>query len=282
MMDTVTFQDPAWHLTFPHRVSPRPEEWLASLILRCDEINHWPGGTTIASLLRTLHPDAHSADRLNIVTPLLVHLECLSQALAIPVSTLLTTTYVNEMDRLASKRFAHPLIRQAHTFQLSLCPQCFGESGTLPRSFLLPHITACLKHHLLLQQTCRCGTALRLFSSQTRPFTCFSCGLYWSYLPCASASPEDILQSQHLFSCYDFFFTHGTPNLVSDMLTLLAEYDQKLSPANSTKYTGSVRPIIGKRFVLGDMVSSMVRLGITPHEILTRSGHVTEGISIIG
>ncbi len=281
MMEIVTFPDPAWHLTFPHRVSPRPEEWLAGLTLRCDEINHWSAGTTVAYLLRTVYPEAQSRNRLNIVSPSLVYLECLSQALAIPVSPLLSTTYSNEMARLSSKRFTHPLIRAKHTFQFSLCPQCLSESGTLSRALLLPHITTCLKHRLLLQQTCSCGTALRLFSSQARPFTCFTCGLNWSHLACVSANSENLLHAQSLLSCYEFFFAHGTPSLLSDVLTLLAEYDQKPT-SNSTKYTGPVSPIIGKRLVLGDVVSSMVRLGITPHEILTRSGHVTEGISVIG
>lgn len=281
-MDMVTFPDPAWSLTFPHRVSPRTEEWLAGLILRCDEVNHWSAGTTITSLLRSVYPAAQSCERFNIVDPSLSHLECLSQALALPVSSLLATTYSKEMDRVASQRFTHPLIRQKRSFQLSLCPQCLAESGTLSRSVLLPHAAACFKHHLLLQQTCSCGTALRLFSSQARPFTCFACSLSWRDLPRVNAASEDLLHAQSLLACYDLFFTHGTPDLLSDVLTLLAEYDQKPAPTTTTTYKGSVKPIIGKRLVVGDVVSSMVRLGITPHEILTRSGHVTEGISMIG
>lgn len=46
---------------------------------------------------------------------------------------------------------------------------------------------------------------------------------------------------------------------------------------------GSLGPKVPRgRLVLGDVAFPMVHLGITPQEILTRSGHVTEGISIIG
>jgi TniQ len=281
-MEMVTFQDPAWHMTFPHRVGPRSEEWLAGLVLRCDEANHWPSGTTVTYLLHELYQQASAIKRLNIITPALIHLEGLSQVLAISVSTLLTTTYSQEMDRLSSTGL-RMLIQRNHAFQLSLCPQCLSERGTLTRSLLLPHITACLQHRLVLQHTCPCGAALRLFSYQARPFACFTCGLDWSELPCVNADPESLLREQHLLSCYDFFFAHGTPSLVRNVLTLLAEYDQKPSSSTPTSYMGSLGPKVPRgRLVLGDVAFSMVHLGITPQEILTRSGHVTEGISIIG
>lgn len=39
-MNAIAFSDPGWQATFPHRVTPLYEEWLAGLLLRCDEINH--------------------------------------------------------------------------------------------------------------------------------------------------------------------------------------------------------------------------------------------------
>lgn len=52
-MQTVQIADPTRETTFPHRVLPRPEEWLAGVVLRCDEANGWDSGTTITYLLRS-------------------------------------------------------------------------------------------------------------------------------------------------------------------------------------------------------------------------------------
>lgn len=247
------------------------------------DITIWTSGTTLAYLLRTVHQSAQASTRLNIITPSLLYLECLSQLLAIPVNVLWATTFQREMDRVSSPGL-RMLIQRSQAFQLALCPQCLTETRTLARGLVLPHITLCLQHHLILQKSCMCGTKLQLFSQQARPFACSDCDLDWKNLPPVTASPERLLLEQQLLSCYDLFFTHGTPKLVRNILTLIAEYDQKPSPPiNNKKYVGSVAPKIPRgRLVLGDVVPSMVRLGITPYEILTRSGHVTEGISIIG
>ena len=57
-MQTLSLGDPHWFTTFPRRVAPLPDEWLAGLLLRCDETNHWESGETFRYLLRsTDHPD---------------------------------------------------------------------------------------------------------------------------------------------------------------------------------------------------------------------------------
>jgi hypothetical protein len=40
-MDAIALWHPAWLATFPHRVAPKPGESLVSLLLRCDQENHW-------------------------------------------------------------------------------------------------------------------------------------------------------------------------------------------------------------------------------------------------
>jgi hypothetical protein len=52
MMQDIHVDAPVWQNTFPRRATPLPDEWLSGLFLRCDEMNHWPGGTTSAYLLR--------------------------------------------------------------------------------------------------------------------------------------------------------------------------------------------------------------------------------------
>ena len=38
-MPTIYISDPEWQETFPHWVAPLQDEWLAGLLLRCDEVN---------------------------------------------------------------------------------------------------------------------------------------------------------------------------------------------------------------------------------------------------
>jgi hypothetical protein len=46
-MRDIHIADPAWRTTFPHLVAPLPHEWLAGVLLRCDERNCWGSGTTL-------------------------------------------------------------------------------------------------------------------------------------------------------------------------------------------------------------------------------------------
>jgi hypothetical protein len=55
-MQSIGLDHPAWLTTFPHRVTPLYEEWLAGLLLRCDEVNHWASGTTFTLLKQESSP----------------------------------------------------------------------------------------------------------------------------------------------------------------------------------------------------------------------------------
>ncbi len=206
-MQVLTLRDPSWLTTFPHRVIPRPDEWLASVLLRCDEANHWAGGTAVAHLLRAFYPHPFT-NRFDVIAPLPSQLEHLAQVLALPTDALVATTYQAEMERLSGRRF--PLFVQTQaSFQFSLCPACVAEMRMLTRSLLLPHLTTCQQHHLTRQQVCRCGARLALFPQQTRPFTCSTCRLDWRKLPGIKASPERMALEQHLQLYYTFFFSLG-------------------------------------------------------------------------
>lgn len=50
--ERIFLNEPSWNWTFPRRVTPLADEWLSGLLLRCDEMNHWPSGATSAYLLR--------------------------------------------------------------------------------------------------------------------------------------------------------------------------------------------------------------------------------------
>ncbi len=51
-MHAIHISDPAWRTTFPHLVAPLPNEWIAGVLLRCDERNFWGSGTALGHVLR--------------------------------------------------------------------------------------------------------------------------------------------------------------------------------------------------------------------------------------
>lgn len=91
-----------WNVTFPHLVTPLQDEWLPGLLLRCDAANHWESGMATTHLFRSTSRSLLRGRKGKpnwIVVPLSA-LEYMAQVLAIPVSTLLATTYQKELMRL--------------------------------------------------------------------------------------------------------------------------------------------------------------------------------------
>src|SRR5947208_2312059 len=95
-MKSVFLNNPAWQSTFPNRIEPSHNEWLASLMLRCDEVNTWGSGTTRATLQRIHHTKSHwqAAD---MICPPEELLSTLADLLAVPQTAILATTYRDEL-----------------------------------------------------------------------------------------------------------------------------------------------------------------------------------------
>ena len=212
-MHAVQIADPAWETTFPHRVAPRAEEWLAGVLLRCDEANGWDRGRTLVYLFRTLHRTANLSQPGLVLPPSPAFLHVLAGWLAVPESALLATTYGAELTRLY-ERPDPPIQDMGVVFHF--CPECLAEGRMLRRTLVLPHITCCPLHQMQLQSTCDCckgelprkyghplldliegffegiyvgGVGQDLFSSGNKPFTCRECGLDWAQFPRRSAAP---------------------------------------------------------------------------------------------
>jgi len=283
-MKPIVLDDPAWQATFPHRVAPLQDEWLPGLLLRCDEVNHWEGGSTMAHIRRTL--SASSAHALNITAPSLVFLEHVSLVLALPFHAVVSTTYQAEVDRL-SDGTRHLLIQPLARFRLSLCPQCIAGRRLLPRTLMLPHLTMCPQHHLTLQTVCQCGASLQLFAQQAPPFTCPACGLDWKQLPHRKASPALIAIEQWLLSYYAFFFSLGTAELFTSALRLIREREAVranrnalflLRDMNQYRYVG--RSFYQDRLSLGYVVYSLARLHISLDDIMTDAHSCSGNVSL--
>jgi hypothetical protein len=212
-MHQVLIADLAWLTTFPHRVMPQDDEWLPGLLLRCDEVNHWESGTTLAHLRRTSSRAPMSGQPSWIVVALPA-LECLSSLLAVALSQLLTTTYQAELARLYAPASPHPAqLRSSGAFQL--CPVCIAQRRLLRRISVLPQIRCCPTHQVIYLETCQCGMKLHPFARQSSPFACPGCGLGWEQLPRVRAEPERLTAEGRVLSCYELFFSQGTPELLA-------------------------------------------------------------------
>jgi hypothetical protein len=268
-MQPIGIDDPRWLITVPQLVSPRPDEWLPGVLLRCDAANGWASRTTLAHLLRVGKKKLQESWRsdipnLIVLVPNAVNLHDLAHLLAISPTQLRGTTYTDELARIFGLPKLHPtLLTMAFSFQL--CPACIAEERMLRRLLVLPYLSVCPRHQIALQSTCRCGAALAIFKKHTAPFCCHQCGGDWGNLPRQVVTAEQHALAQHLVAWYEFFLTTGTPTLVKRALHLIEQRpvrNQEL-PCEASHVNREVRRRSAYRrrllpLPLGKLVASLV------------------------
>src|SRR5712692_4248763 len=273
-MPRIHLSDPAWKTTFPFLVEPRENEWLTGLLLHCDEVNHWSSGTTLTHICRMNEKTVKSS--LTLIVPSGLALDDLADALAAPLPSIVATTYQAELTRIYGVADPQALLLST-SFSFRLCPVCVAEQRLLTRTLVLPHITICPWHQIMLVTTCLCGTALRPFQNQAPPFRCFKCGLDWAELPQKMADQARFEIEAQLLSYYQFFWTYGTPEVLASALQLV--YD-------SVVEKGEIRAPLSDRISwpessgrsyrrtssLGYVVHLLWQLGLTPGDILVYAG----------
>ncbi|HEY7348325.1 MAG TPA: hypothetical protein VH599_08410 [Ktedonobacterales bacterium] len=211
-MQAVSLGDSAWTATFPHRVTPLYDEWFAGLLLRCDEVNHWPSGTTL-TMLRQASSPTKLIQLPNLSVPTQYQIECMAVWLALPVQTVRDTTYLQELTKLYG--VLHPVPKDLWpSLTFRICPECLRKNRLLKRTLALPHVWCCPWHEVTLLTRCQCGSPLRLFNQQALPFTCHVCRRDWADLPTVSPTPERIAITRQLLSCYEKFLIWGNPAMV--------------------------------------------------------------------
>lgn len=284
-MQSIALSDPVFQATFPHRVTPLRDEWLPGLLLRCDEVNHWASRTTLFSVIRpeekslrvwsakASNPSIHSTlivpDSLNL-------LDSLAQCLACPKERLLATTYYPELARIYAQTRTYPELL-SESFSLHICPACLAEMRLLRRTLLLPHITICPHHRLVLQNRCQCGTFLRLFNWRTQPFTCHICQRDWADLPQIEGTPSRIMLEQKLLIWYEFFFSKGLFMTMFWAIFLLDRVSSKnreviiLEREIDVASRPSWQPL-----PLSMLVAGLVEYGLSPHDLIADDGLLRE------
>ena len=148
-MPQITRDQVGWLSTFPHVAAPLPDEWIAGLLLCCDEMNHRESATIRRYLLRsTIHPGFGPGSPF-IVVPESI-LESLTHLLMISPERLLSTTYACELARLYAPAHPHaehllghrrgvtipPLLKKslgnranATVVGFHICPICIEQAG---------------------------------------------------------------------------------------------------------------------------------------------------------
>ena len=162
---------------------------------------------------------------------------------------------------------------------------------------MLSHIKTCLQHQLKLVRTCQCGMGLNCFDMETPPFICCKCGCSWEDLPRIEASPERIVLEEQLQSYYAFFFSVGTPRLLSQTFELIEmrslECGKKSLPFDAlSEETGHGPRYIGKdyhqdyrsfvkmkRVSLGKLAYALVDLELSIGDILKYAEQAADCIS---
>lgn len=264
-MKPMFLDDPAWPATFPHRVTPLDDEWLAGLLLRCDEVNHWSSGTTFRYLRQHSQHQERFGPRPHLIIVPASILEGLAQLLLIPEGRLLATTYQSELARLYGSPHPHGRLLST-TFTFHLCPACVAHTRHLKRTLMWPHLRYCPLHHIELRNKCHCGVALWPFSGKAMPFTCFACGSDWGSLPHRQV-PRTLMSRERQLGCfYEYFLAEGTPRRMEYAAEILRQ-QQKDKSMLSWREHPKVIPY-RKKFSLGYLGERLVSAGVSVRDIL--------------
>jgi hypothetical protein len=124
----------------------------------------------------------------------------------------------------------------------------------------------------MLQDVCRCGATLQLFSERSLPpFTCHRCGSDWATLPVIEATSECFTREQHYLSWYEFLFSYGTPLIFQQAMLLADGVPVEQVPAKLQLRQSKVRHhrLVGEPFPLGALVTLLVKHDLFPSSLLS-------------
>ncbi len=289
-MPQILPSESGWLATFPQVGLPHPDEWLAGLLLRCDEMNHLESGATWRYLLRaTRHPGFGPGSPLIVVPESL--LAYLAQRLLVSRECLLATTYACELARLYTLTPPHtghllgprrgitiPLLLEksvgnranATVVGFHICPICIKQARLLRRTAILPHLKYCPTHHVAFHTHCRCGCPLILFCRGNLPFRCFACGLDWAQLPHLWPSPDEMQRESDLWDLYELFLGQGTPELKASALSLIRQHLKTHQPLALKLVSGRILLKFTadlNQLSLGYVLDLLVSMDLAPKEI---------------
>jgi len=260
--------DIRWFQTFPLVVSPRADEWVAGLLLRCDEANLWESGGTLTHVLQTARKTDQKKDA-NLILPALRVIGQLAECLALPMEQVLATTFYTELARCYGTASPHAA-QLNRVLPLRICPSCVRSARLLMRSLVLTHLHFCPSHQVAFVSSCQCGSRLKLFDASASPFVCSECKTDWGSLPRLLARPDQMRQEQKAWSFYGFFLKQGTPQVLARTVQYI-RYKMKEEKIRQTKLLDGTAMRLEhyelRRHSLSYLVNVLVSLGIDLSEI---------------
>jgi hypothetical protein len=269
----IYIDDPAWQMIFPHRVTPFQDEWLFGLLLRCDKVNFWGSGTTLTYWLRSTRGQCRPAMS-NFAVGTSFHMGFLAQLLGLSEEVLLATTYYRELAYLYST--IQPSIRYLMVdMHPRCCPICIAQSRLMRRTFILPQITACPLHRVVLLSRCPCGGPLRSQTMLEEPFVCGSCNTGWEDFPQIPAGEDLLLFEEKHLRCYEFLLSQGTPTHLecARRLILQKAREKKVSIVRHYDQFRGTRIFYSdatnlEKLSLSFLIDVLVALDISPEDIV--------------
>lgn len=103
-----------------------------------------------------------------------------------------------------------------------------------------------------------------------QPFTCHPCGLDWAQLPLLRAPPGRFKSEQKVLSCFEFFFTQGTPQLLTRALQLIREKLKKEKIVHVKLLSGKIKRVEHYELTkasLGYLIDLLASLDLSPHNL---------------
>lgn len=202
----------------PVVVTPRPEELLLGLGLRCDLANGFPAGSTGMMLARHNSGPATYGRPGFSVTGNVFDLEAFAQLIGSDHQQIVATTYRAELLRLFGPDVSSKRLGRLGPFRV--CPDCIEQDILIRRETILPWVDQCPVHRVALVTRCTCGAVLRPTSSGEEPFTCSSCWAHWGSLPRSTPEPWDDLRQRRIIHAYRVILDRGDDQLPGLIATL--------------------------------------------------------------
>lgn len=279
-------------------VSPQPREFLPGLLLRGDEQNGLPPGTT-ASMIRR----HDSATRQFGRAPLYV----LATTLDLPevailhdttLEAIVATTFRRELRSVFGDQVSAHRLGVAGPFRV--CPVCIRDRRLIRRETILPLVHGCTEHGIWLRRQCVCGAPVEVFgparprcatcgqvrdacgcvtfvepAGRNDPFACGACGRGWDELPRQPLGIRDWLRQRRVAHAYDVILGRARPGVVDAARRLLAldeggRWDHGFCRADDAAIVEAAIPARHVKSV-ASIVANLVMREIPPERLIEQS-----------
>jgi TniQ len=165
---------PSTEPPLPHVLAPSPDESLLGYVFRLDAANDWEPGT-IATMICTHRTGWKRASAAMWASGTIFDLRRLAGLADLPYEAITALTYLPDL-RAATGDPALSVHALGDPVRLAFCPACLSETGTVPRTCLLPLLRACPRHRVRLVSYCYGHPPVPPGVSAAGRITCTVCG----------------------------------------------------------------------------------------------------------